>query len=300
MQIDLLKILAAGALFAGTLHASGEQTNELSPPEATATPEDSGKPWNAVFSTTSPYQSGVQEIRVILPDDYNPEKRYRVLYILPVGAGPGKQKVLAMFRNLDIANRHDLILVEMTFEKTPWYGDHPTDPLMRQESYLRNFVVPLIEEKYSTLESHEGRLLLGFSKSGWGAFSLIMRNPDFFGYAAAWDAPMMLDSFKYKMDEVFGTSEHLALYRPDLLAVSAGKPFQDRNRLVLGGEKLWGEMIPAPQGGSHTARMHELLEAHGIRHVYRPDLITDHRWAPEWITPLVEEMLKLADEKPAE
>ena len=29
-------------------------------------------------------------------------------------------------------------------------------------------VVPLIEEHYSTLGTAEGRLLFGFSKSGWG------------------------------------------------------------------------------------------------------------------------------------
>ena len=108
----------------------------------------------------------------------------------------------------------------------------------------------------------------------------------------------MMDSFKYKMDAVFGTTD--TSRSTAITLQSLGKPFQDRNRLVLGGEKLWGEMIPAPQGGSHTARMHELLEAHGIRHVYRPDLITEHKWASEWITPLVEEMLKLANEKPAE
>ena len=45
-------------------------------------------------------------------------------------------------------------------------------------------VVPLIEEHYSALGTAEGRLLFGFSKSGWGALTLILRNPDFFGYAA--------------------------------------------------------------------------------------------------------------------
>ncbi|MBE2180640.1 MAG: hypothetical protein IAE97_09240 [Chthoniobacterales bacterium] len=292
MRIDLPKLLISGTLIGYCLHGAA-----ASPHEAALT--DQAAPQFTSFPVTSPYQSGTHEIRVVLPDGYDPQKRYRVLYILPVGAGPGKKSALKVFRGLDIANRHDLILVEMTFEKVPWYGDHATNPLVRQESHLRDFVVPWVEEKYSTLGTPEGRLLLGFSKSGWGAFSLILRNPDVFGYAAAWDAPMMLDSFKYGMDGIFGTTEQLAACRPDLLAVSSGGPFKDRTRLVLGGEKLWGEMIPAPQGGSHTVRMHELLDTEGVRHIYRPDLTTPHTWNPAWIDPLVEELLKLTGENPA-
>ena len=35
--------------------------------------------------------------------------------------------------------------------------------------------------------------MLGFSKSGWGACTLLLRNKELFGYAAAWDVPFMLN-----------------------------------------------------------------------------------------------------------
>ena len=59
-----------------------------------------------------------------------------------------------------------------------------------------------------------GRLLLGFSKSGWGAFSLLLRHPDVFGRAAAWDAPLMMNKpGPYGSGDIFGTPENFARYQ---------------------------------------------------------------------------------------
>ena len=104
-----------GALLGGTLHAAGEQADKPSC-------RDSGRPQRRIPQAVDavyfdkPLPIRCQETGDP-PDDYNPEKRYRVLYILPVGADPGAN--FAQRSHLDIANRHDLILVEMTFEKVP-------------------------------------------------------------------------------------------------------------------------------------------------------------------------------------
>ncbi|HEY3787861.1 MAG TPA: alpha/beta hydrolase-fold protein [Urbifossiella sp.] len=55
--------------------------------------------------------------------------------------------------------------------------------------------VPFIDKTYPVRAEAGGRLLLGFSKSGWGAYSLRMRHPDLFGKAAAWDAPLIQENF---------------------------------------------------------------------------------------------------------
>jgi len=249
-----------------------------------------------IYEVESPYQNGTYEIRVLTPDNYTPQKKYRVVYVLAVGAGKGS--ALIVFQQLNLPNRFDVILAEASFEKTPWFGDHPTDPKIRQESYIRDFVVPFVEKKYSTLGTPEGRLLFGFSKSGWGAYSLILRNPDFFGYAAAWDAPFMLTDFHFGMDAVFGNTEYLKKYRPDLLVPQQASHFQAKPRLVLGGEEKWGTMIPTPSGGSHTVEMHALLDANHIPHTYRPDLKTLHTWGKPWIEPMFVELMKLAGQLP--
>jgi hypothetical protein len=56
-------------------------------------------------------------------------------------------------------------------------------------------------------------LLTGASKSGWGAFSLILRHPDFFGYAAPWDTPFMMSEMHFETKPVFETPEQFAKYR---------------------------------------------------------------------------------------
>jgi predicted alpha/beta superfamily hydrolase len=123
------------------------------------------------------YQNGKQEIRVLLPDDYNKSNSYRVLYVLPVEKGFNTRfgYGLGILKEMNAHNQFNLIIVQMGFEIEPWFGDHATDPKIRQASYVTDFVVPFIEKEYATLGTREGRLLLGFSKSGWGAFSLILK-----------------------------------------------------------------------------------------------------------------------------
>ena len=249
-----------------------------------------------IHTVETEYQNSKQEIRVLLPDRYRKGKHYRVLYVLPVEKGFDQSYGygLGVLKQMDAHNNHDLIIVQMGFEKEPWYGDHATNPKIRQASYLKEFVVPFVEKQYSTMRKPEGRLLLGFSKSGWGAFSLILTYPEFFGYAASWDAPMFFGKFHYKMEPVYGTLDQLNVYRPDLLASKQKVFFQKKSRLVLMGEKGWGKSIPAPSGGSHTIEMHELLDREGINHIYNNNLKVPHRWHEQWMAPTLEALMTLA------
>jgi hypothetical protein len=242
------------------------------------------------------YQSGRQELRVLLPDRYTSDRKYRTLYVLPVEPGAGQDFgcPLSILADMNAHNAYDLIVVQAQFEKEPWYGDHVSDPNIRQASYLTNSVIPFVERRYSTIGMPEARLLFGFSKGGWGAFSLILSRPDFFGYAASWDAPMMLDSLQFGMREVFGTRSRLDRYRPDLLAAVKRSHFQERTRLILAGENLWGTLIPAPGGGSHTARMHELLASDGVQHIYDNTLRCPHRWDSAWMARVLDKLVGLA------
>ncbi len=247
-----------------------------------------------IHPNESPFQNGRQEIRVLLPDTYTSNKQYRVLYVLPVGAGGAAKpaKDLNVLKEMNAHNAYDLIIVALTFEKIPWFGDHPTEPKTRQASYVMEWVVPFVESHYSTLRSAEGRLLFGFSKSGWGAFSLILRNPDFFGYAAAWDAPMMLADFHYGMDGIFGNLEQLAAYRPDLLVVKQKGTFQSRTRLVFAGENKWGNLVPSPAGGTHTTDFHRLLQREQVKHVFLGDLDAPHAWSKDWMAPTLAALMR--------
>lgn len=245
---------------------------------------------------TSDFQSGPLELRVLLPDAYTPAHRYPVLYVLPVEPEGGNVygDGLSVLRDLDVANRHAVILVQAGFSHFPWYVDHATRSDVRPASHLERAVVPFVDARYATIPGKNGRLLIGFSKSGWGAFSLIFHNPDFWGYAASWDAPLLMSTFHWDVAEAFGTAAHFDAHRPDRLVETHGEPFRHETRLVLGGEKAWGPLREGPPGGSHTQGFHDLLVDRGIRHVYRNDLGVAHTWNRGWVVPMVEELMTLA------
>src|SRR5262245_3682456 len=162
------------------------------------------------------HQDKPTTIRVLLPAGLEKDRRYPVLYVLPVEAGDGTRygDGLLEVKKLGLHDRHGLVCVQPTFARLPWYADHPTDKGIRQESYLLEVVVPFVEGKYPVLAKPEGRLLLGFSKSGWGAFSLLLRHPDVFGRAVAWDAPLDMDKAgKFGSGDIFGDDENFQKYR---------------------------------------------------------------------------------------
>jgi S-formylglutathione hydrolase FrmB len=186
----------------------------------------------------SPYQKGRTEIRVLLPDAPRKGGKLPVVFVLPVEAGRENRygDGLAEVKKRDLHNTHPAVYVAPTFSHLPWYADHPTDLEIRQETYLLKAVVPFIEKTYPVRAEADGRLLLGFSKSGWGAFTLLLRNPAVFGKAAAWDAPLMLAKpGQYGSGDIFGTADNFEKYRfTKLLEAKAGLLGKDPRLILLG------------------------------------------------------------------
>ncbi|MCA9072199.1 MAG: hypothetical protein KDA84_24905 [Planctomycetaceae bacterium] len=234
----------------------------------------------------SPYQSGETEIRVLLPDSLKAGKKYPVIYVLPVEGGRGNRygDGLLEVKKHDLHNKHQTIFVAPTFSELPWYADHPTKPKVRQESYLINVVVPLVEKLHPVSPKPEDRLLLGFSKSGWGAWTLLLRNPDTFGRAAAWDAPLMMQKVgKYGNGPIFATQENFEAYRPDHLLRKNAKRLQNKTRLILTGIGNFQ---------SHHEQTHQLLGELKIPHEYRDAPQRKHDWHSGWVPEAVELLLQ--------
>jgi len=255
------------------------------------------------YKVTSPYLKGENEVEVLLPDTFDKAKQYRVLYVLPVEPGIGGYfgDGLQEMRKADVHNRYDLICVAMAFDTVPWFGAHATDPQIRHEDHLMKVVVPLVESRCPTLGTREGRLLLGFSKSGWGAFSLILRNPGFFGYACSWDAPLMVEwPGNWGIKEHFGTQENFEKYQIPRLFEKQASLFKKRTRLVLLGEMVFGA-ADSPDTRGHAVLAHEKMTELGIRHAYRNDLKIPHQWKSDagpdkgWEKPAVDMLMEIAN-----
>jgi esterase/lipase superfamily enzyme len=230
-----------------------------------------------VHTVTSPYQAGTTEIRVLVPDDLESQKPLNILYVLPVEAGDGRRwgDALAEVKRHDLPNRHRLVCVYPTFSHLPWYADHPTDPTIRQETYFLRVVVPFVERAYPVQQQADGRLLVGFSKSGWGAFSLLLRHPDVFGKAAAWDAPFdMAQPNRYGMDAIFGSQENFEHYRITTLLKQQAEVFSTGKRLIHLGYDNFRD---------HHVAVEKLITELGVSHEYRDGPRRPHAWDSGWL-----------------
>ncbi len=232
------------------------------------------------YTLTSAYQKNPTILRVLADDAALKAENKRIVFVLPVEAkeehrfGDG----LDEFRKLDLHKKYGVIVVAPTFEQLPWYADHPTNEGMRQESHFIKAIVPAADQLFPGKKTQ--RLLLGFSKSGWGAFCLILCHPDLFAAASAWDAPLMkAKPDQFGMGEIFGTQENFVKSEVSRLLRENAAPFQVAKRLALSGYENFRE---------HTQQAHALLETLKIQHEYADGPLRKHVWGSGW----VEESLK--------
>ncbi|MCA9269370.1 MAG: hypothetical protein KDA41_12905, partial [Planctomycetales bacterium] len=131
----------------------------------------------------------------------------------------------------------------------------------------------------------QGRLLVGFSKSGWGAWSLLLRHPDTFQAAAAWDAPLMQsDTRQFGMGPIFGDEENFAAYEISRLLPERRAELASETRLALTG---YGNFR------AHHEKTHALLTRLEIAHHYRDGPQRRHHWESGWLPEAVALLLSM-------
>lgn len=248
------------------------------------------------YVITSDYQEKPCEVQVLLPGNFTREGRYKVLYVMPVNAGMGGRwgSAIGEAKKLDLANKYGIICVEPTFSRWPWYGDHPTDTKIRYGSYLPEVIVPFMDKTFPTLAKPEGRALVGFSKSGTGAIGLLLRDPDIFGRAGSWDAPLMMTTVgDFETTEIYGTQENFTKYSiPELLTKNATLLQGQPARIAIMGHSMFRP---------HTERGHKLADDLRIPHYFDNSVNRPHNWGSGWLAPLVEVLMAedMAKARPA-
>ncbi len=247
------------------------------------------------FKLRSPRQSGQTELRVLLPPDLEAAwksdrqatPRVPVVFLLPVEANRESRYGDPIRELLDrkLHERFRAVFAAPTFARLPWYADHPQRADSRQEAYFLEDIVPLVESQFPVRAERGGRLLLGFSKSGWGAWALLLRHPDRFERASAWDAPLMMNRpGLYGSGDIFGDDATFRRYEiATLLRQQAGRLREaDPPRLVLTG---YGNFR-----GEHE-RTHRLLKELSVPHLYRDGPVRVHDWHSGWVAEALELLL---------
>ncbi len=232
----------------------------------------------------SPFQAETTTLRVLLPDNYDPDSSYRVLYILPVVENANRRFGDGLFELLkdNFHNTHQLICVAPEFTDLPWYVNYPGDSTRQDERHFLETVIPFVDQNYSTLNDQQGRFLLGFSKSGWGVFSLLLRNPEMFQKAAGWDVGIRVDmgpieeaERAQRIKQYFGGEANFEQYRISSLLRKNGKQLGDKARIFYyncpGKRSMGGVSV------------HSLMTELEIPHKYLFEPKRKHRWDSGWI-----------------
>ena len=163
-------------------------------------------------------------------------------------------------------------------EHMPWFVDHATDPKRRHESYMMNALVPFVDR---ILEMENPiRDLAGFSKSGFGSLSLLLRHPDIFHAASAWDTGGLLKSYSLEANSGLGeaTGSKAQFERYDL-GTSIGENaahFRGRKQIAISGYS----------NDAFLERLHalrDLLERDKISYSYSELAHVPHRWYTGWM-----------------
>lgn len=242
------------------------------------------------YTVSSNYQRSQNTIRVLLPGDYDASQEYPVVYVLPVEPGAARQfgDGLTTVRSLGLQNSKDAIFVAPTFTNMPWYADNVNDSSIWQETYFRTVVVPFVESQYSVVPGPDGRLLLGFSKSGYGTVSMLLRFPETFGRAVAWDSPIgMTDpSTGYGFLDILGSRTNFSNnYQISSLLVNRGSALLNQPARIF----LLGYSY------DFTFQDHRKIDALmtqlGIPHFYDPGVYRAHHWNSGWVGDAVNRLL---------
>jgi hypothetical protein len=233
------------------------------------------------------FQKDSTTIRVLLPDNFSISENYRVLYVLPVREQGNKKNgdPLVEIIKYNLQNKYNLICVFPGYTHLPWYADHSKDKTKQDESHLLKTVLPFVETNYPTLQSKEGRLLMGFSKSGWGALTLLLRNPEVFLKAVGWDIGIRMDTNLLEekknaewikvIEDTFGDLENFEKYRVSALLKNKKHKLGNAPRIFYyntEGSRAKGGVV-----------IHNLMVELEIPHRYLFEPIRKHRWDSGWI-----------------
>jgi hypothetical protein len=234
------------------------------------------------YDVTSSDDGGTHVMRVLAPTNPAPGVPHSFLYVLPVEAELGSVygDGIESLRALGVQNQYNLTIIEPSFGIEPWYADNPVDSSAQYETFLTKDLVPWVTQNLGT-SGTEQNWLIGFSKSGIGATDLILKHPDVFTLAAAWDFPADMstyDQFGASSANNYGTNANFqANYRLTPAFVSAHKaPFLSQNRIWIGGYQAFQTDMSDFDG---------LLISDGILHTTETPTPMAHRWDSGW-TPI--------------
>ena len=232
-------------------------------------------------------------VRVLVPENPSSDYAHSFLYALPVESGLTGQSLgdgLDELESLDVEDQYNTTIIEPIFPMYSWYADNPTDATIDYETFVSSILPQWVDSHFSTT-GDEQNLLIGFSKSGYGAVDLLLKHPTVFSAAAAYDFPADMptyDGLGSSSADDYGTQANFQNnYELDQSFVDTYKaPFTTQDRLWISGGPLYAGQV---------ADFNNLLTSQGVLDTYSTTETTDaHSWTGGWVSSAVTGLFGLA------
>lgn len=244
--------------------------------------------------TLADMDAGKLDIQVIKPTGWSASNVYPILYMLPAlpdttETSNGNSTPAAKAVAEDFANEYGCVVVvpQIRSAQQQWYG-RKTNGSSDHHAFTANILTEFTKDFLGGSTSKEDHLLVGYSKSGFAAFSLLLRNPTKFGYAASWDGPFDLDwateAATFGADVMFTTEANFNLYDPAQILSSYLSSVNDKSRLVLRGYVSFQ---------TDQTFMKAALDAENIDYIYDNTLGSEHSWDGGWVNQTVADLFSL-------
>jgi Tryptophan-rich Synechocystis species C-terminal domain/Putative esterase len=222
-------------------------------------------------------------VRVLTPQEPSTDYPHSFLYALPVEPGltqPTFGSGLDELESLDVEDQYNATIIEPIFPIDSWYADNPNDPSIDYETFMATYLPEWVDSHFSTTGT-EQNLLVGFSKSGYGAVDLLLKHPSVFAAAAAFDFPADMATYDQagsSSADDYGTEANFENnYQLTGSFINSLKaPFTTEDRLLIS---------EGPDYGTQVADFDALLTSQGVMHTLSTAQTNDaHSWSGGWLS----------------
>lgn len=227
---------------------------------------------------TCKFNNQTKPVNIVLPENYDPNKKYPVLYALHgiggnednmIGDDMGVVNIAANLAKSGQAKEMIIVSPQMFTHKTKQYYDNQinADNTAAYDNFLYDLtesLMPFIEENYPVLTGRENTAISGFSMGGREAIYIGLMRSDLFGYiGGACPAP-----------GIYPTSDLFMGQHPGSVPSESDFKFKDGNPLP------YMFLISGAQGdfvvSDHPERYHNTLTANKVDHLWQVITVGNH------------------------
>jgi hypothetical protein len=235
-----------------------------------------------VYDITNASGSGPFAVRVLTPQHPSTAYPHSFLYDLPVEPGLAQStwgSGLNELAKLDVQDQYNSTIIEPIFPMDSWYADNPNDPTINYETFVADILPQWVDSNFSTTGT-EKNLLIGLSKSGYGAVDLELKHPSVFSAVAAFDFPADMssyDQFGSSSANDYGTQANFQdnYQLTDSFIAARKAPFTSEDRILIS---------EGPVFQSQVADFDALLTSEGVAHTLLTQTNDAHNWSSGWLS----------------